>query len=97
MFSFLKRRLLVAEGDGIKFYSECALKNYLREKQTKESRKGKHLYTFEIPWWQKADVGRAKVILEEGGCFDYSVQHEGSFYRIQYWSEVILLRWKDEN
>lgn len=53
--------------------------------------------TFEIPWHQKADIGRVKVMLEEGGCFDYSVQNEGAFFRIQYWSEDILLRWKDKN
>ena len=97
MFGFLKRRLLVAEVDGIRFYTERALKNYLLEKQIKESRKGKHLYTFEIPWYQKADIGRVKVMLEEGGCFDYSVKSEGTFFRIQYWSDSILLRWKTKD
>ena len=97
MFGFLKKRMIVAKVDGIRFYTERALKNYLLEKQIKESRKGKHLYTFEIPWHQKADIGRVKVVLEEGGCFDYSVTNEGTFYRVQYWSEDILIRWKDKN
>lgn len=95
MFGFLKKRLLVGEVDGIKFYSELALKNYLREKQIKESRKGKHCYTFDVPVTQLETVSAAKVALEELGCFDYIVQEDCIFYRIRYWSDRLLLRWND--
>ena len=97
MFGFLKKRMIVAEVDGIKFYSERVLKNYLREKQIKESRKGKHLYTFDVPVIQVETVSGAEVALEEAGCFDYRVIEGSLFYRIQYWSDRILLGWKTKD
>jgi hypothetical protein len=96
MFEFIKRRFVVAEVDGIKFYSENALKNYLKERELKKSRMGKHMYTFEIPWYQKlGTVSEARVGLEGFGCFDYSIRESNGDVLIQYWSDRQLLKWKN--
>ena len=98
MFDFIKKRLVVAEVDGIKFYRDKSLQKYLiwkdEQDALKQARKGKFLYTFEIPWYQKMDVSNAKVILEQNGCFDYSIKENGSVITVKYWAKDSLLRWK---
>ena len=98
MFDFIKKRFVVAEADGIKFYRMKSLKEYLewKEEQSvlRQSRIGKFCYTFEIPWYQKMDVSDAKIQLEQNGCFDYSVKYNGSFITVKYWAKECLLRWK---
>lgn len=97
MFEFIKRRFVVAEVDGIKFYREKALKNYLKERELKKSRIGKHMYTFEIPWFQKFyTVSEARIGLENFGCFDYSINETYDGVTIQYWSDRQLLKWKKD-
>jgi hypothetical protein len=98
MFDFIKKRFVVAEVDGIKFYREKSLQNYLDWRDERDalrrSRVGKFLYTFEIPWYQKMDISDAKIILEQNGCFDYSIKENGSFITVKYWAKECLLRWK---
>ena len=88
MLDFIKKRFVVAEVDGIKFYRDKSLQKYLvwkaEQEALKQARKGKFLYTFEIPWYQKMDVSDAKVVLEQNGCFDYSVKDNGSFITVKY-------------
>ncbi len=54
MFDFLKKRFVICEVDGIKFYTYKAFTRYLEERQeriaTMESRSGKHCYSFDIPY-----------------------------------------------
>ena len=98
MFDFIKRRFVVAEVDGIKFYRDKSLQKYLVWKDEQEalrrSRVGKFLYTFEIPWYQKMDISDAKIQLEQNGCFDYSIKENGSVITVKYWAKDSLLRWK---
>ena len=94
MFDFIKRRFIIAEVDGIKFYSSKALHRYLAGKERDRLRKGKRMYTFEIPWYQRNDAAVARNALEERGCFDYKVSNDGGNIIIQYWADHILLKWK---
>ena len=98
MFDFIRKVFTVAEVDGIRFYREKALRRYLEEKELNKSREGKHLYTFEIPWYQRDVIAEVKVYLEERGCFDYTISDifDGKI-TIRYWHPNIILRWvKDE-
>ena len=98
MFKFLKKLFniaVVAEVDGIKFYSTSALYKYLEKQKLEKSRAGKHLYTFEIPWHQNDVVAYAQVGLEERNCFDYTVSENSiGDITIKYWSPQIILKWK---
>ena len=96
MFDFIRKRFVVAEVDGIRFYSSKALHKYLEKKELQKSREGKHLYTFEIPWYQRDIVSEAKVYLEERGCLDYTISDvfNGKII-IRYWHPNIILRWKN--
>lgn len=94
MFDFIKRLFVVAEVDGIRFYRKNALKNYLKEKELSKSREGKHMYTFEIPWYQSETTSDIRVILEENGCFDYTISNDFGDITIKYWSPSIILKWK---
>ena len=98
MLDFIKKRFVVAEVDGIKFYRDKSLQKYLiwRDEQEalKQARKGKFLYTFEIPCYQRMDVSDAKIQLERNGCFDYSVEDNGVFITVKYWAKECLLMWK---
>ena len=94
MFGFLKRRFVVAEVDGIRFYSDKSLRRYLEEREKNRSSEGMHMYTFEIPWYMPSAVSRARVHLEKNGCFDYEVSGcSDSGYVVRYWSPEILLTW----
>lgn len=100
MFDFIKKRFVVAEVDGIKFYRDKSLQEYLvwkdEQEALKQSRRGKFLYTFDIPWYQKMDVSKAKVLLEQNGCFDYSITDNGSIITVEYWAEECILSWKSK-
>ena len=95
MFDWLKARAVVAEVDGIKFYRDESLRKYLEDRKRERDREGKMLYTFEIPWFLWDTVCKAKVALEERGCFDYEVKDCGGVVVLQYWAPKILIKWKD--
>ena len=98
MFDFLKKRFVICEVDGIKFYTYKGFRRYLDERQEinakLESRAGKHCYTFDIPYYQKGDIGIAKIMLEKHGCFDYEIHNKGSVFEVKYWAEDCILQWK---
>ena len=100
MFDFLKKRLVICEVDGIKFYTYKGFRRYLDERQELnaklESRAGKHCYTFDIPYYQKMDIGNAKVLLEKNGCFDYEIHQKGEVFEVKYWSKKCILVWKEK-
>ena len=99
MFDFLKKRLVICEVDGIRFYTYKAFTRYLEERQERiaklESRTGKHCYSFDIPYYQKMDIGTAKVLLEKHGCFDYEIHQNGEVFEVKYWAEDCILQWKE--
>ena len=98
MFDFIKKRFVVAEVDGIKFYRDKSLQKYLDRRDERmakaKSREGKNCYTFEIPWYQRDTVSDAKVILEKHGVFDYDVMETSNGYAVKYWSKSFILGWK---
>lgn len=103
MFDFIKSRFVVAETDGIRFYTTKALLDYTEEKEKrerlKEQRKGKNLYTFDMVHglWEIAELSRVKNILEANGCFDYEVVEGDKLmqYSVKYWAHRALVGWND--
>lgn len=99
MLDFLKSLFAITEVDGIKFYRYKSFLKYLKQKAENEklrkSRKGKNLYTFEIPWYQRGLVSDAKTALEGLGCFDYIVEDEVDVSAVKYWANRQLLKWKN--
>lgn len=105
MFNWLKKRFVVAETDGIKFYTFGAFCRYMERKQAEHemrknkerlelSRKGKHLYTFTLNrdlLSFEREFCDAKNIIEARGVIDYEIQYEGSFVYFKYWATSPLV------
>lgn len=94
MFGFIKRflgpRLRIAEVDGITFYLQSSLDEYLRCKERKEG--GKRLYTLRN--LDDRAVTKATNMLESVGCFDYEIDKEACwpFIELRYYADKMILR-----
>ena len=95
MFGFLKRKFLVAEVDGIRFYSSSGLQKYLERKESLKRREGKHKFTFLIPEiYASSESNFAKAVnILESMCIEYEVsRNSDNMYVITYWSDSPILK-----
>lgn len=95
MFGFFKRQCLVAETDGIRFYSSRGLQKYLERKESLKRREGKHKFTFLIPEiYSSSERNFAKAVnILESLCVEYEVdRNSDNMYVITYWSDSPILK-----
>ena len=88
MFSFFKKRLAIAEVDGITFFSSDTLERYLRKKEREEQ--GLHKYT--VDSLDGDSLARCINMLECSGVFDYYVVTGLIFSTLYYYSKRPIIR-----
>lgn len=90
MFEWFRRLFAVAKVDGITFYSKSAFDEYMIDKEREE--KGLHRYTFRTVG--DIDLGKAMILLEKQGVFDYSCERDCymvNVFNVHYWSDHVIL------
>ena len=93
--SWFSERFKIAEVDGITFYTQNALNQYLHDKKVKEARKGLHNYKVYCgPLWELRD--RAANLLQQNNIFDFECyQDEHYNYIVSYWADHPIIVYKN--
>lgn len=92
--SWFSERFKIAEVDGITFYTQDALNQYLHDKKVEEKRKGLHNYKVHCGC-SRIQKNTALNILNQQNIFDVEVYKDNGDYIVSYWASSCKVFVKD--